>query len=158
MIPFRPKCPFPFCPQHTTGIFLVISKLPPQIWIHCYALMTYTNSTTDSQLPNMVCDIIRIRNLNSLLTNQLGKVSYLRETYVLHRRRLQYYVNMCVYGVASRWRYCSWLCLRYIAIEKDTVSRDMKAWSIKEEWATDRERWKSLCKTRYPAQGDGGER
>ena len=41
---------------------------------------------------------------------------------------------------------------------KDTVGRDMKAWSIKEEWATDRERWKSLCKTRYPAQGDGGER
>ena len=41
---------------------------------------------------------------------------------------------------------------------KDTVRRDMKAWSIKEEWATDREKWKSLCKTRYPAQGDGGER
>ena len=41
---------------------------------------------------------------------------------------------------------------------KDTVRRDMKAWSIMEEWATDRERWKSLCKTRYPAQGDGGER
>ena len=34
----------------------------------------------------------------------------------------------------------------------------MKAWSITEEWATDRERWKSLCKTRHPAQGDGGER
>ena len=41
---------------------------------------------------------------------------------------------------------------------KDTVKRDMKAWSIKEEWATDREKWRSLCKTRYPAQGDGGER
>ena len=41
---------------------------------------------------------------------------------------------------------------------KVTVRRDMKAWSIREEWATDRERWKSLCKTRYPAQGDGGER
>ena len=45
---------------------------------------------------------------------------------------------------------------------KDTVRRDMKEWSIMEEWATDRERWKSLCKTRYPAlhpaQGDGGER
>ena len=36
--------------------------------------------------------------------------------------------------------------------------KDMKAWSIKEEWATDRERWKSLCKTRYTAQRDGGER
>ena len=34
----------------------------------------------------------------------------------------------------------------------------MKAWSIKEEWATDREKWKCLCKTRYGAQGDGGER
>ena len=41
---------------------------------------------------------------------------------------------------------------------KDTVRRDLKAWSIREEWATDRERWKSLCKIRYPAQGDGGER
>ena len=41
---------------------------------------------------------------------------------------------------------------------KDTVRRDMKAWSIREEWATDRARWKSLCKTRYPAKGDGGER
>ena len=41
---------------------------------------------------------------------------------------------------------------------KDTVRRDMKAWSIREEWAIDRERWKSLCKTRYPAQGHGGER
>ena len=41
---------------------------------------------------------------------------------------------------------------------KDTVRRDMKAWSIRGEWATDRERWKSLCKTRYPAQGDGVER
>ena len=40
---------------------------------------------------------------------------------------------------------------------KDTVKRDMKAWSIKEEWATDHEKWRSLCKTRYPAQGDGGE-
>ena len=41
---------------------------------------------------------------------------------------------------------------------KDTVKRDMKAWRIKEEWATDREKWRSLCKTRYPAQGDGGKR
>ena len=41
---------------------------------------------------------------------------------------------------------------------KDTVKRDLKARNIKEEWATDRERWKCLCKTRYPAQGDGGER
>ena len=41
---------------------------------------------------------------------------------------------------------------------KDTVRRDLKAWNIREEWATDRERWKGLCKTRYPAQRDGGER
>ena len=41
---------------------------------------------------------------------------------------------------------------------KDTVRRDLKAWNIGEEWATDREIWKGLCKTRYPAQGDGGER
>ena len=40
----------------------------------------------------------------------------------------------------------------------DTVRRDLKAWNIKEEWATDRERWNGLCKTRYPEQGDGGER
>ena len=38
---------------------------------------------------------------------------------------------------------------------KDTVRRDLKAWNIR---ATDRERWKGLCKTRYPAQGDSGER
>ena len=39
---------------------------------------------------------------------------------------------------------------------KDTIKRDMKAWSIREEHG--REKWRSLCKTRYPAQGDGGER
>ena len=41
---------------------------------------------------------------------------------------------------------------------KDTVRRDLNDRNIREEWATDRERWKGLCKTRYPAQGDGGER
>ena len=41
---------------------------------------------------------------------------------------------------------------------KYTTRRDLKAWKIKEEWATDREKWKGLCKTRYPEQGDGGER
>ena len=40
----------------------------------------------------------------------------------------------------------------------DTVRRDLKAWNIKEEWATDRERWKGTRKTRYPGQGDGSER
>ena len=40
---------------------------------------------------------------------------------------------------------------------KDTVGRDMKAWKIREEWATDRERWKVLCKTRYTAQRDSVE-
>ena len=38
---------------------------------------------------------------------------------------------------------------------KDTVRRDLKAWNIREEWATDSERWKGLGKTRYPAKGDG---
>ena len=37
---------------------------------------------------------------------------------------------------------------------KDTVRRELKAWNIREEWATDRERWNGLC---YPAQRDGGE-
>ena len=41
---------------------------------------------------------------------------------------------------------------------KDTVGRDLKAWNIIQEWATDRERWKVIYNTRYPAQGDGGER
>ena len=41
---------------------------------------------------------------------------------------------------------------------KDTVRRDLKDWNIREEWATDRERWKCLYKTRYTAQGDGGEK
>ena len=27
------------------------------------------------------------------------------------------------------------------------MRRDLKAWNIREEWATDRERWKRLCKT-----------
>ena len=40
----------------------------------------------------------------------------------------------------------------------DTVRRDLKAWKIKEEWAADREGWRHLCKTRYPEQGDSGER
>ena len=40
----------------------------------------------------------------------------------------------------------------------ETVRGDMKAWNIKDEWATDREKRKVLCKTRYPEQGDGGER
>ena len=40
---------------------------------------------------------------------------------------------------------------------KDTGWGDLKAWNIREEWATDRERGKGLCKTRYTAQGDGGE-
>ena len=34
----------------------------------------------------------------------------------------------------------------------DTVRRDMKALKITEEWATDREKGKGLCKTCYPAQ------
>ena len=29
---------------------------------------------------------------------------------------------------------------------KDTVSRDLKAWNIREEWATDRERWKDTVR------------
>ena len=41
---------------------------------------------------------------------------------------------------------------------KDSVRRDLKAWDIKEELATDRERWKCLCKTRYSTQVDGGDR
>ena len=35
---------------------------------------------------------------------------------------------------------------------KDTIRRDMEAWNIREDWATDRERW-----TRYPTQGDSGK-
>ena len=41
---------------------------------------------------------------------------------------------------------------------KDTVRRDMKAWSIREEWATERERWKSLCKTRYMETSTKGKK
>ena len=40
---------------------------------------------------------------------------------------------------------------RHTLVWKDTVRRDMKAWKIREGLATDRERWKGLCKTRYPA-------
>ena len=38
---------------------------------------------------------------------------------------------------------------------KDTVRGDMKAWKIREEQATDRERWKGLCKTCYACGGGG---
>ena len=40
---------------------------------------------------------------------------------------------------------------------EDIVRRDMKPWKIREERATDRERWKG-AKTRYLTQADGGER
>ena len=40
---------------------------------------------------------------------------------------------------------------------KHTARRDMKASSIREEWNTDRERWKRVCKTRYTAQVDSGK-
>ena len=33
---------------------------------------------------------------------------------------------------------------------KDTVRRNLKAWNIRDEWTSDRERWKCLCMTRYP--------
>ena len=29
---------------------------------------------------------------------------------------------------------------------EDTVRRDLKAWNIREEWATDRERWKDTVR------------
>ena len=41
---------------------------------------------------------------------------------------------------------------------KDTARRDLKTMNIREKWATDGERWKCICKTRYPSQGDGGQR
>ena len=84
---------------------------------------------------------------------------------VMRRRRLEWFghgkrryeteniravVEMKMEGKRSRGR----PKLRW----KGTVRRDLKAWSIREEWATDRERWKGLCKTRHPAQGDGSER
>ena len=41
---------------------------------------------------------------------------------------------------------------------KDTVRRDLKAWNIREEWATKQgEMERSLQEPHYPAQGDGGE-
>ena len=40
----------------------------------------------------------------------------------------------------------------------DTARGDLNAWTIREEWATARERWNGLCNTRYPTQGEGGER
>ena len=41
---------------------------------------------------------------------------------------------------------------------KDAVRRDMKAWKIKEEWETHREKWKGLWKPCYPAQADNSTR
>ena len=43
-------------------------------------------------------------------------------------------------------------------IDRPTLRRDLKVWNIREEWATDSERWKGLCETRSHTQGDGGER
>ena len=39
---------------------------------------------------------------------------------------------------------------------KDTVRRDLKAWNTREEWATDKERWKGLCRTRHTPQSEMG--
>ena len=43
--------------------------------------------------------------------------------------------------------------LRY----KDTVRMDMKAWRMRKEWATDKSKWKGVCRTCYSMQGDGSE-
>ena len=59
-------------------------------------------------------------------------------------------VEMKMERKRTRWR----PTLRW----KDTVRGDLKAWNIREEWATDRERWKCICMVRYPAHGDSGER
>ena len=32
---------------------------------------------------------------------------------------------------------------------KDNVRRDLKAWNIREEWATDMERWKDTVRSRH---------
>ena len=41
---------------------------------------------------------------------------------------------------------------------KDTVRRDLKSWNIREDRATDRKRWKGLCKTRYRETAAKGEK
>ena len=53
----------------------------------------------------------------------------------------------------SEWKW------RGIALKEDRSWKDNYCQKRpgKEEWATDREIWKGLCKTRYHAQGDGGE-
>ena len=75
---------------------------------------------------------------------------------VMRRRRLEWFghvkrrdetehiravVEMKMEGERSRGR----LKLKW----NDAVRRNLKAWNIREEWATDRERWKGICKTRY---------
>ena len=65
---------------------------------------------------------------------------------VMRRRRLEWFGHVKRRGETENMRW------------NDTVRRDLKARNIKEEWATDRKRWKGLCKTSYPEQGDRGER
>ena len=74
-------------------------------------------------------------------------------TMVMRRRRLEWFGNvkrgdeteniravaeMKMEGKRHRGR----TTLRW----NDTVRKDLKAWKIKEEWATDRERWKGFCR------------
>ena len=84
---------------------------------------------------------------------------------LMRRRRLEWFGHVKRRGETENIRAVADMMMegkhrrgRPILRWNDTVRRDLKAWNIKEEWVTGRERWKGLCKTRYPEQGDGGER
>ena len=45
-------------------------------------------------------------------------------------------------------------CSRPILRWKDIVRRNMKAWKMREEWATERLKWKGIWMTCYSTEGD----
>ena len=133
-------------------------------------------SSTGRLLPS-VYPTMRLQSSHLLVRNYVHRNQHLRNeeileeakmeaiSTVMRRRRLEWFGHVKRRGETEHIRAVAEMKMkgkRHRGQPKlrwnDTVRRDLKDWNIKEEWATDRERWKGLCKTRYPEHGDGGER
>ena len=118
------------------------------------------NRDEDGAMDNGVSLLEHRRNEEILVEAKVEAIAA-----VMRRRRLEWFGHVKRRGVTENIRAVAEMKMegkrprgRPRLRWNDTVRRDLNAWNIKEEWATDRERWKGLCKTRYPEQGDGGER